>query len=93
MAATKRNAMRHEEARLKIKTTQLINRLQNHILGKVEMSRTQISATKILLGKVLPDLSATELNANVEHSYVARMPNAVESADEWQQQYTPPTVN
>lgn len=61
MAATKRNAMLIEEARKKIQTTQLINRLQNHIDGEVELSQTQISAVNILLKKSLPDLQAITL--------------------------------
>lgn len=61
MAATKRNAMLHEEARGKIRTTQLINRLQDHVDGKVELSATQVSAAKILLGKCIPDLQATTI--------------------------------
>ncbi len=63
MAATKRNAMLIEEAREKIRTTQLINRLQNHALGEVEMTATQVKATETLLRKTLPDLSATEHDA------------------------------
>lgn len=57
MAATKRNAMLITEARHKIRTTQLINRLQNHGLGKVEMSPTQVRAVEILLKKSVPDLA------------------------------------
>lgn len=58
MAATKRNAMLIEEARGKIQTTQLINRLQKHVDGKVDMSATQVQAARVLLGKSLPDLQA-----------------------------------
>ncbi len=65
MAATKRNAMLIDEAREKIKTTQLINRLQNHALGTVEMSPTQVRATEILLKKRVPDLSSVEHSGEV----------------------------
>ena len=61
MAATKRNAMLIEEARGKIQTTQLINRLQNHALGKIEMSPTQVRAVEVLLKKKIPDLSSIGL--------------------------------
>ncbi len=61
MAATKRNAMLIEEAREKIKTTQLINRLQDHALGDVEMSQTQVRAVEILLKKRVPDLTSVAL--------------------------------
>lgn len=36
----------------------LINRLQNHVAGKLEMSKTQIQAAGILLRKTLPDMLA-----------------------------------
>jgi hypothetical protein len=64
MAATKRNSMLIEEAREKIKTTQLINRLQDHALGENEMSQTQIRATEILLKKRVPDLQAMTLQGS-----------------------------
>lgn len=60
MAATKRNAMLIEEARKKIQTTQLINRLQKHALGKLKkpMDATQIRAVEVLLKKSVPDLQS-----------------------------------
>ena len=36
----------------------LINRLQNHVAGNLEMSKTQIQAAGILLRKTLPDMVA-----------------------------------
>jgi hypothetical protein len=54
-----------DEARQKIKTTQLINRLQNHVLGKVKMEATQIRAVEILLKKRLPDLQAIQMEVGV----------------------------
>jgi hypothetical protein len=78
MAATKRNAMLHEEARQKIRTTQLINRLQDHALGSVEMTATQVQATRILLGKCLPDM--TEAKVTV-HSGDARQMSDAELLD------------
>ena len=47
--------------RLKIKTTQIVNSLYDHIEGKKNMSATQVNAAKILLNKTLPDLRQTEL--------------------------------
>jgi len=89
MAATKRNAMVHEEARRKIKISQLVNRLTNHVLGKVEMSSTQVTAASVLLKKVLPDLTSTELTGDVNHNYVAMMPNSAETTEEWEKRYHP----
>lgn len=64
MAATKRNAMLIEEAREKIRTTQLINRLQDHALGKVDMSPTQVRAVEVLLKKRVPDLATTTIQGD-----------------------------
>lgn len=61
MAATRRNAMLIEEAREKIRTTQLINRLQDHALGEVDLSPTQVRAVEILLKKRVPDLATTTI--------------------------------
>lgn len=60
MARTKRNAMLIAEAREKIRTTQLINRLQNHALGELKppLDSTQIKALEILLRKSVPDLQS-----------------------------------
>lgn len=53
--------IRHDaETRAKIQTSQLINRLTGHVLGKVEMVPSQVSAALGLLRKTLPDLSTTE---------------------------------
>lgn len=47
-----------EAVRQKIRTSMLINRLQNHVAGRLEMSKTQIQAAGILLRKTLPDMIA-----------------------------------
>lgn len=39
----------------------LINRLTNHVLGRIEMTNAQIRAADILLRKVCPDLAVTTL--------------------------------
>jgi hypothetical protein len=52
-----------DEVRSKIKTSQLINRLTDHVLGEVEMSPSQVQAANILLKKALADLTAVDLSA------------------------------
>lgn len=49
--------------RAKIKTSMLINRLQDFASGKhgVEMSRSQVAAALGLLRKAVPDLSSVDL--------------------------------
>jgi len=70
MAKTKRNCMLIEEAREKIKTTQLINRLQDHALGTVELSQTQVRAIEILLKKRVPDLSSVTLGGDADNPII-----------------------
>lgn len=50
-----------EVVRQKIRTSMLVNRLQNHASGRLEMSKTQIQAAGILLRKTLPDMVAQTL--------------------------------
>lgn len=56
------NKIRHDEqTRAKIQAAQIINRLQKHIMGEVDLDAAQVSSAKTLLNKVLPDLKAVEL--------------------------------
>jgi len=64
----------------------LMNRLRDHVVGKVELSQTQVRAAEILLRKALPDLAAIEHSGDVQTSYVVRMPEPVKDLTEWQQQ-------
>jgi hypothetical protein len=61
MAARTRKPFHDERTRLKIKTSQIINRLSDHILGKVDMKPSQVTAGLGLLKKTVPDLQATEI--------------------------------
>jgi hypothetical protein len=61
MAARKLRIKHSDEIRLKIQATQLINRLQAHIDGRVTLTPTQIRAIDILLRKSVPDLRRIEL--------------------------------
>ncbi len=53
-----------DEVREKIRASQLVNRLEDHVLGEVEMTSTQVSAALGLLKKCVPDLQATELTGD-----------------------------
>lgn len=68
MAARTRKIRHDDETRLKIKTSQLINRLKDHALGKVELSSTQVRSIEILLKKTLPDLSAIDHSGEISTS-------------------------
>ena len=63
MAARSSKVILHEKWREKIRASMLINRLRNHVLGRLEMSNTQIRAAEILLARVMPTLQAMDLNA------------------------------
>ena len=61
MAARLRRVELDEEWRKRIQTSMLLKRLEDHVLGDVEMSATQLRAAEVLLRKSMPDLTATEL--------------------------------
>jgi hypothetical protein len=71
-----------ERTRQRIKTSMLVNRLSDHVLGNADMSATQIRAAEILLNKTLANLTATELRGSVA-SYVARLPDVAPNAQAW----------
>lgn len=61
MAARTVKIRHDEETRSKIQTSQLINRLEDHIFGRApKMPATAVTAALGLLRKTLPDLSATQ---------------------------------
>ena len=64
MAARTVKIRHDEETRAKIKTSQLLNRLNGHVFGKVDISQTQMKAIEILLRKTLPDLAAVQLSGD-----------------------------
>jgi len=86
MAATKRNAMLIEETRSRIQTSQLINRLQDHGFGKIELTDSQIKSIGILLKKSMPDLQAIthsgDPNNPIEVNVTARKAAAKAVLDE-----------
>jgi len=71
--AARLNKAHQDDVRLKIKTSQLVNRLQDFALGGVdgkggeliEIDAPRLKAIEILLRKSLPDLSAVDINAEV----------------------------
>ena len=46
--------------RAKIANSQILNRLIGHVEGRVEMTKTQVTAGVALLKKVLPDMQAIQ---------------------------------
>jgi hypothetical protein len=64
MAARTVKIRHDEETRAKIRTSQLLNRLHDHVFGNADISQTQMKAIEILLRKTLPDLSSVSLSGN-----------------------------
>jgi hypothetical protein len=78
MAARTRKVTHDDKTREKIRTSQLLNRLQDHVFGgegkkAVDISQTQMKAIEILLRKSLPDLSAVELSGNEDKPIVTQI--------------------
>jgi hypothetical protein len=61
MAARTRKLRLTDEWRQKIRVSAIVNRLQSHVSGKVDMSATQIAAARILLSKSVPDLQSIDV--------------------------------
>jgi hypothetical protein len=66
MAARTRKVRHDENTRLKIQTSQLVNRLSDHVFGKVELTPAQVRSAEILLKKSLPDLSSVQHSGDDE---------------------------
>lgn len=55
-----------ERVRERIRVALLSKRLQDHALGKLEMTDSQRKATEILLKKTLPDLQSTTIRGDAD---------------------------
>jgi hypothetical protein len=71
-----------EEHRNKLRVSHLLNRLQKCALGEITLPPDQLKALEICLRKVLPDLSQTEVKADIK-TYVARLPEPAPDAAAW----------
>lgn len=66
--ATRKKLFHTDEVKEKIRTSQLINRLQDNALADEEfLTRGQIDSIKTLLAKTIPDLKAVELSGQGEN--------------------------
>lgn len=80
-----------ESIRARIRAGGIAKRLENHILGKIEMSQTQVTAAVALLKLVIPQQTSVEHKGEVNH-YVAQLPEVEKTQEEWKQHYAP-TIN
>lgn len=81
MAARKNKVRLTENWKERIRTSMLLNRLNDHALGEVEMSSTQVDAAKYLLNKIISN-APTDQNVNHAGEFVLHttwlMPTIVE---------------
>lgn len=64
--AARLNKRHQQSIRDKIRASQLVNRLENHVFEDLELSQTQVNAALGLLKKCVPDLKATEMDIKGE---------------------------
>lgn len=64
--AVRKQLWHPDSVRQKIRASQLVNRLEKHAHGEVDMSPTQISAAVALLDRCVPRLTATEMKLDGE---------------------------
>ena len=60
--AARLNPRHQEMIREKIRASQLVNRLEDHVLGDADMSNTQVQAALGLLKKCVPDLKQSDVD-------------------------------
>lgn len=62
MAARTMRVRHQDDIRAKIRASQLVNRLEKHAFGELELTATQLRAIEVLLKKCVADLSSIELS-------------------------------
>jgi hypothetical protein len=67
----------------------IIDRFQKHFMGELELTLTQIRVGEILLRKVIPDLTHTDLSATFTRRYVVEAPPQL-SDEEWEKKHSLP---
>lgn len=73
-----RKDLRHsDEVRKRIQTSQLVNRLNDHVNGTVDLSSTQLKAAEILLRKSLPDLSNVQISGDQNNPLIHRLERTI----------------
>lgn len=83
MAARIRKLRHTDDVRAKIQTSQLINRLTDHAFSKVTLEASQVKSIEILLRKTLPDLTATDLSGELNHTALPVDRGPRETREEW----------
>ncbi len=85
--AARRNPVLDANARERIRTTQLVNRLELCALGELELRSDQLKSAEILLNKSLPNLASVESFNQTEVNIISAEPMSPEA---WAETYTQP---
>jgi hypothetical protein len=78
-----------EVTRERIRAGVIIDRFQKHFMGELDLTPTQIRVGEVLLRKVIPDLTHTDLRATFTRRYVVEVPPQL-SDEEWEKKYSLP---
>lgn len=88
--AARKNLTHPQVVRDRIRTSQLVNRLEKFVLGEkeqgadVSLTPAQVQAALGLIRKRLPDLAAVEHNGEIaQRHYVAELPLQQITGGEW----------
>lgn len=74
-----------EKVRARIKAGGIVQRLQKHVLGEVQMSASQVTAALGLLRKVVPDVSHMEHSGEVNvNNFAVPLTQPSQEAPEWE---------
>ena len=73
MAARTRKPLHDERTKERIRASQLLNRLNDFVNGKCELSPAQVQAAKIVIGKVIPDMKAVEISGDPDKPIQSRV--------------------
>ncbi len=65
--AARLNRMHSEQVRAKIQASVLIDRLQKHVTGEIEMTPSQITAAQVLLDRSVPKLSQIQHTGDADN--------------------------
>jgi hypothetical protein len=66
----------------------IIDRFQKHFMGELDLTPTQIRVGEVLLRKVIPDLTHTDLSTTFHAPLRGRVPAQL-SDEEWEKEYSP----
>src|SRR5439155_1704615 len=73
-----------EVTRERIRAGVIIDRFQKHFMGELHLTPTQIRVGEVLLRKVIPDLTHTDLSTTFTRRYVVEVPAQL-SDEEWEE--------